>query len=1135
MQLRLTLALTCAALILAVPAFAQPGALHLLQKPAMNKDLIVFSYASDLWSVPRAGGLAQRLTAGQGFESDAAFSPDGATIAFTGEYDGNTDVFTIPVAGGIPKRITYHPDADRVIGWSPDGKRILFRSNRLSQSRYTQLFTVAADGGPAEALPLPMACTGAYSPDGKRMVYAPLDGGQFAPGFTNFVAWKRYRGGEASYLWLVNLGDLSVVKLPRTDSNDIYPMWIGSKIYFLSDRDGPMTLFDYDPSSKQVKKLIPNTGKDIMSAGAGPGGIVYEQFGQIHIYDTTSGKEHAVPIQITADLTEVRPHFQNVASQIANARISPTGARAVFEAHGEILTAPAEKGDLRDLTDTPSVMERAPAWSPDGRSIAYFSDESGEYALHIKPQSGEGDAHKIPLAGKSAYYFDPKWSPDSKYIAFNDNQLNIWLLEIASGKLTKADTDYFHELQRDFSWSGDSKWIAFSRTLPNRLHAIFVYSLDDGKAHQITDGLSDARHPAFDRDGQYLYFTASTNFGPTSSGLDMTSDEHEVTSSVYLAVLPKDLASPLAPESDEEKPAGEAGAAATGGGRGGRGGAGGANAAPEAPPKPVHIDFDKLDRRILALPLPARNYTTLTSGRAGVIFLVEAGAGGGRGAGGGGSTLVRFDLKTRRSENLAAGVGSFDLSANGDKMLLRMGGGGGGRGGRGAAAGATAAGPQFVIVSSSAPVKAGDGALRLSDVEVKVDPIAEWKQMYHEVWRIEKSYFYDPNLHGVNVADQEKSYEKYLDSLSSRNDLNYILHDMLSEMTVGHLRGGGGNIPAAHVIPGGLLGADFEVSNNRYRIKRIYSGESWNPQLQGPLAAPGLNVAEGDYLLAVNGRDLTAAGDVSELLENTAGKRVALRIAKDAAGAGAREISVVPIANEQQLRHQAWVEDNRRKVDELSGGKLAYVYMPDTGQGGLTSFTRYYFAQTDKQGLVLDERFNSGGQVADYVIEVLNRQLLGWWSPRYGAIYRSPAAAILGPKVMVINEMAGSGGDAMPWMFRHTKTGTLVGKRTWGGLVGVGSYPALMDGGTVTAPDFGFFNPDNQWDVENKGVAPDIEVEMDPKAVHDGHDPQLERAVAVALEQLKLHPVPQPTRPAYPNYQRPTGTGVATGGGGNGQ
>ena len=1109
----------------AAALFGQPASLHLLQKPAMNKDLIVFSYASDLWSVPRQGGTAQRLTTGQGFETDAAFSPDGSSIAFSGEYDGNTDVFTVPTGGGIPRRITFHPAADRVVGWSPDSKRILFRSNRDSQSRYTQLFTVSAEGGFATALPLPMACTGAYSPDGKRMVYAPLDGGQFAPGFTNFVSWKRYRGGEASYLWIASLSDLSTVKVPRTDSNDINPMWIGNKVYFLSDREGPMTLFEYDPQSKQVKKLIPNSGnfKDISSASAGPGGIVYEQFGQIHIYDLASAKEHAVPIEITADLSEVRPRFENVASQIANPRISPTGMRAIFEAHGDIFTAPADKGDIRDLTHSPGVMERTPSWSPDGRSVAYFSDESGEYALHIKAQDGGGETRKIPLAGNAAYYFNPKWSPDSKRMAVNDNQLNIWDVEIATGKLTKVDTDYFHELQRDFNWSADSKWITFARTLPNRFHAIFVYSLEDGKTHQITDGMSDARHPAFDHDGQYLYFTASTNFGPTVSGLDMTSDEHEVTSTVYLAVLPNNIASPLGPESDEEKAPGETPAEGeAAGGRGGRGGRGGA-AAPEAPPKPVRIDFDKIAQRILPLPLPARSYGLLATGRAGIVFVSEAGAGG-RG-GGGGTSLVRFDLKTRKSETVASGIAGFDLSANGDKMLLRMGGGAGGRGGRGGTAGAPA-GPQFVIVSSAAPIKPGDGALKLADVEALIDPIAEWKQMYREVWRIEKSYFYDPNLHGVNLADQQKSYEKYLDSLSSRADLNYIFHDMLSEMTVGHLRGGGGAIPTAHAVPGGLLGADYEIANNRYRFKRIYTGENWNPDLQGPLAAPGLNVNAGDYLLAVNGQDLTARNDVQSLLEDTSGKHVVLKIAIDASGAGAREITVVPVANELQLRHQAWVEDNRHLVDKLSGGKLAYVYMPDTGQGGLTSFTRYYFAQTDKQGLVLDERFNSGGQVADYVIEVLNRQLLGWWSPRYGAIYRSPAAAILGPKVMIINEMAGSGGDAMPWMFHATKTGTLVGKRTWGGLVGIGAYPALMDGGTVTAPDFGFFNPDNKWDVENKGVTPDIEIDMDPKTVADGHDPQLERAVAVALQQLKEHPVPEPRRPDYPNYQK----GVSSGG-----
>src|ERR1035441_3953560 len=428
-------------------AFAAPGALHLLQKPAMNKTEIVFSYSGDLWRVSREGGVATRLTSGPGFESDAAFSPDGKTLAFSGEYDGNVDVFTVPVGGGVPKRVTFHPAADRVVGWTPDGARILFRSNRLSQSRYTQLYTVAAEGGLPEVLPLPMGCMGAYSPDGKRMLYAPIDGGQFAPGFTNFVAWKRYRGGSASYLWLVNLADLTTVKVPRTDSNDIYPMWVGDRTYFLSDRNGPMTLFSYDPQSKKVSELINNTGKDIASASAGPGGIVYEQFGQIHIYDIPSGKEHAVKIEIAADLTGMRP---------------------LFEAHGEVLTVPAEKGEVRNLTNTPGVMERNPAWSPDGKSIAYFSDESGVYALHIKLQNGAGETKKIPLAGKSAFYFDPKWSPDGKAIAFTDIMDNLWMVEIASGKATKVDTNPIYDLNRVFNWSGDAKWIAFERYLPNR-------------------------------------------------------------------------------------------------------------------------------------------------------------------------------------------------------------------------------------------------------------------------------------------------------------------------------------------------------------------------------------------------------------------------------------------------------------------------------------------------------------------------------------------------------------------------------------------------------------------------------------------------------------------------------------------
>ncbi len=727
-------------------------------------------------------------------------------------------------------------------------------------------------------------------------------------------------------------------------------------------------------------------------------------------------------------------------------------------------------------------------------------------------KTGRAKLENFRWPGKASFYFDPKWSPDSKNVAFTDNQLNLWNVDVTSGKLTKVDTDYSYELNRDFNWSGDSKWIAYVKNMPNRLHAISIYSLDDGKSTQVTDGMSDAQSPAFDRDGQYLYFLASTNYGPVSSGLDMTSDEHAVTYGIYLIVLANNVASPLVPESDEEKPM-EPKPAAAGGGH------------TDAPPKAVRIDFDKIMQRTVAFPLPARLYIRLEAGKPGVIYYQELP--GGVNAFGSGTTLSKYELKTRKAEKLADGVQSFDLSANGEKLLLRLAAAGGGRG-RGAATP-----PQYVIASATAPVKAGEGALKVASMEVNVEPIAEWKQMYHEVWRIEKSYFYDANLHGVNSADGEKEYEKYLDSLASRADLNYIIHDFLSEFTVGHLRGGGGNIPEPARVQGGLLGADYEIANGRYRIKKIYSGESWNPQVRAPLAEPGLNLNSGDYILSIQGQDLKGTDDISRLLEGDADKTVVIKVASDASGANAREITVVPVASEQQLRHEAWTEDNRRKVDQLSGGKLAYVYMPDTGQGGLTSFNRYYFAQVDKQGAIIDERFNGGGQVADYVINVLNRPLMGWWQPRYGAIYRTPAASIFGPKVMIINEMAGSGGDMMPWMFHYTQTGTLVGKRTWGGLVGVSQYPVLMDGGNVTSPNFGFFSPKGQWDVENHGTAPDVVVEQDPKLVHDGHDPQLERAVAIAMEQMKTNPVPEPHRPAFPNYQSPKAGPTPTAPGGN--
>jgi tricorn protease len=1104
---------------------------HIYQRPALSRDLIAFAYAGDLWTVPRAGGRATRLTVGVGIETSPVFSPDGTTIAFTGEYDGNTDVFTIPVTGGVPLRVTYHPSADYAVGWSPDGKQILFRSDRLSASRYTQLYTVPARGGVATVLPLPMAYQGQYSPDGSQIAYSPLTPA-FGFNYTSYIAWGNYHGGRASTIWITTLPGLDSVEIPHEKASDINPVYAGGAIYFLSGRNGPITIFKYDPATKQVSEALNNKGADIRTLAGDGTTLVYDQLGEIHLFDTATGKSQTVPIEIDADLPEVRPRIQQVAEEIQHASISPTGLRAAFEAHGEILTVAAKHGPTRDITNTPGVMEREPAWSPDGQSIAYFSDESGLYALHVAPQTGNAVAggtavKKFPLPSEPAYYFEPIWSPDSKLIAFHDNRHKIWMLDTATGKLTAVfDQNVyggFSNLSFNLAWSPDSKWLAYERSMANHLHAIFIFSVESGQSTQVTDGMADADLPTFDRDGKYLYFTASTNDGATSDGLDMTSDLYQVTSNIYAAVLASSEASPLAPKledekTEDEKKADEKKDDAQGNGdepkdKGKDSDKKDEKSKPKAP-KPVKVDLAGIDSRIVALPLPPSVYVSLTAGLKGSLYILEQQQSGRFREPG--ATLSRWTLEDRKKEKLAEHVETFELSADGKKMLLSRSHGNpdadGGSGGEDEH-------PSWMIVPADAPVKGEEGTLSLGDMKVRVEPAAEWTQMYHEVWRIERAYFYDPHFHGADTVADEKRLEPYVSAIASRADLNYIFQEMLGAFSVGHLRGFGGKIPTGPHLSGGLLGADYEIKGNRYCLAKIYTGGVFNPQVKAPLAQPGLNVQVGDCILAINGQDLTAAVDIQQPLEGTAGKVISLRITS-ADGKNARDISVTPVANEARLRNIDWIESNRLKVDKLSGGKLAYIYLPDTGGGGFTNFNRYYFAQTDKQGAVIDERFNAGGQVADYFVEVMGRHIESYWSPRYGKIEHTPNAAIYGPKVMIANEVSGSGGDALPWLFKQAKLGPLVGKRTWGGLVGISFIPVLMDGGNVTSPSVAFFSPKGEWDVENHGVDPDYPVDQDPKAVSQGHDPQLEKAVSLALDDLKQHPATEPQRPTYPNYHQ---------------
>jgi tricorn protease len=1066
----------------------------LLRHPTISRTQIVFAFANDLWSVSRDGGEAVRLTTGVGVETDPIFSPDGSRIAFTGEYDGNVDVFVIPAAGGAPKRLTWHPAADRAIGWTPDGKQVIFSSSRTSYSSFSRLFTVPAEGGFETQLLLDRAVEGSYSPDGSKIAYVPTDQWQ--------KAWKRYRGGQTTPIWIATLADSGTVKIPRNNSNDFNPMWVGDTVYFLSDRNGPVTLFAYDTRSNQVTEVVKNDGLDFKSATAGPDAIVYEQFGALHVFDLKTRKARAVTVRLAGDLSEIRPHFRKIAAnELRAAGISPTGARAVFAAHGEIFTVPADKGDIRNLTKTVAAEERDPAWSPDGKSVAYFSDGSGEYALEIRDQSGLGEARRIGLGSPPSFPYAPRWSPDSKKLAYTDKKLEVCYLDLDKGTPVRIDADSFAGPSAlEPAWSPDSKWIAYTKSLKSQLHAVFVYSVEQNKTFQVTDGMSDAANAQFDKEGKYLYFTASTDAALSNGWLDMSSIQRPVTRSVYVAVLAKDTPSPLAPESDEEKPAApdakkpDEAASATS-----------KDAAKKDPE--VRIDFENIRQRILALPIPPRNYTSMSAGKTGALFLVEAPLVSALTGPPEGATLQMFDLKTRKTEKIREGIARFALSANGEKMLYQQ-------------------GQQYFIAAAGKapavpPVDGAGGPLKLDTMEAWVDPHAEWEHMYHQVWRDERDFFYDPGLHGVNAEAIEKKYQPYLANIASREDLNYLFEEMLGEMTVGHMFISGGDQPEVKRVSGGLLGADYSVENGRYRFTHVYDGENWNPNLKAPLTQPGVNVVAGEYLLAVQGRDVLPSANLYSFFEETSGKSIVIRVGPDPGGAGARDVTVVPVANETALRNLAWIEDNRRKVDQLSGGRVGYVYLPNTAGGGYANFNRYFFSQVDKEGVIVDERFNGGGDIADYIIDYLRRPLMGRFTMREGADITVPMAGIFGPKAMIVNEMAGSGGDAMPWLFRKSGIGPLVGTRTWGGLVGTYTNPAdLIDGGRVNTPNLAFYNLDGSWDIENHGVSPDYEVEMNPKLVRQGHDPQLEKAVEVVLDQLKKNPVNYGKRPSYPNYQK---------------
>lgn len=1056
-----------ALVLVASTAFAQDEVSEtlLLQDPNASRDRVVFAYAEDLWTVSREGGVAQRLTSHPGTEAIPRFSPDGKWVAFTGEYEGNLDVYVVAAAGGAPRRLTWHPGTDRVRGWHPDGKRILFTSGRDGGAPVERLYLVSVDGGPEEELPIPKAWHAAYNDDASRIAYTPVTDA--------FRTWKRYRGGRTPPVWIFDPATNEVEQIPHENASDTFPCWCGAEVFFASDRDGHMNIWRYKPGSKAPEQVTHYADFDVRNMSAGGGVVAFERAGAIHLLDPASGEATRLHAGVVCDDLSRQPRWEEAKGFVRSGMIAPNGKRAVFEARGEIVTMPREHGDPRNLSDSPGAHDRSPAWSPDGTRVAWLSDADGEYKLVVRDQLGR-EAPKSYDLGGAGFYYEPFWSPDGKRVSFRDKGNRLAYLTLETGKATEVAKGLGTLGVYGFapSWSTDSKWIAFMRRdAETAFDRVCLYEVATGTTTVLTGALCSAGNPAFSRDGKYLFFTASVASGPHRFGLDMSSSAaRNATDRIFFVVLKKDGKNPLAPTSDEaadekreEKKDDD-------------------KKDPKKPKAEVAlVDLEGIDQRILALPLEAGHYDGLECTKDALLYMEQG-------------DNDQSDLKSfafdgdKKPKSVAGNVQEFHVSADGTWLLLRS-------------------KEEWSITTAEGKDKK---VLGIGGVKLRVDPAAEWPETLREVWRIQRDFFYDPGMHGVDWNEMWVRWSAFLPHVRNRADLNVIIGEMMGELCCGHEYVDGGEMPdAPKGTSVGLLGADVAVEDGHWRLKRIYRGQNWSAELRSPLTEPGVDAHEGDYLIALNGRALDPTANFYEAFTDMADRQVDLTLASKPDGSNKRIVRVVALAKDGALRQAAWVEANRRRVDEMSGGRLAYVYMPDTGGEGLDSFTRDYFSQVDKQGVILDERYNRGGKVADYVIDVLSRNVMCYWFNREGWLARTPFGTMRGPKVMVVNERAGSGGDAMPWMFQRMKLGPIVGARTWGGLVGITGYPPLMDGGTVTSAAFGIMDTEGKWVVENTGVTPEHEVVEWPKDVIAGHDPQLEKAVAVALELLEKGPSPK--------------------------
>jgi tricorn protease len=1063
---------------------------RLLRQPSINNSQIAFTYGGDIWIADLGQQNAVRLTSTAAVESDPHFSPDGKLIAFTSNRSGSSAIYIVPVEGGEAKRLTWQSSPSKARGWTTDGKKVLYASTReTAPSSFDRLWTISIDGGPASMLASQWATTGSFAPNGKKIIIDRMRRWD--------SEWRAYRGGQNTPLIILNLEDQSEVLLPNERTTDIQPLWLNDMIYFLSDRDWTTNIWSYSPNSGELNQITKFKDKDIKSLSGNGNTLAFERDGYLQLLDLGSKKIKQLNIKVNGDFPWAETKWEDVSRRARSVSLSPTGKRAIMEARGEIFTVPVKDGDARNITQSSGAADRSPIWSPKGDKLAWFSDADGKgYALKITKQDGLSEVETISI-GESKMAWEPTWSPDGKYIAFVDDDVRIRIIDIEAKTVTTADVGGTN-LERGNNgivWSPDSQWLAYSKGAANNFRQIKLWSLKDKTSSIITNLFADAFSPAWDLDKKHFYFLASTDVALGSGWANTSSMTANPVYAAYVINLQKDEASPFKALSDEEplkedkkkdadKPKDDKKKAKESDKK--------SDDKAEKKAESIKIDFDGIERRTMALPMPSRNYRYILAGPSGTAFIGE------RVPNGRGLTLQKFVLKDKKAKEFMSGTGSVSISADGKKLLTNVSG-------------------SWKIIETAKPNGKSAKPLKVN-LQMKLDRSVEWTQMFNEAWRYERDYFYDPDMHGRNWTEVYKRYEPLVPFIKHRSDLTYILDQVNGELSVGHSFVFGGDFPKVERAVVGLLGADLLAENNRWKIERIYTTESWNPRLTSPLDQPGLKVQEGYFIVGVNGKELKSTDNPYQFLDGTLGKQTVLHINSKAEFKDSWKIIVKPIRSENALRQRAWVEDNRRLVDKLSNGKLGYVWVPNTGGAGFVSFNRYFFAQQDKEGAIIDERFNGGGNLDDYMVDLMTRSVRAALTNEVpnGKPLQLPAG-ILGPKVLLINELAGSGGDYFPWAFRQQKVGPLIGSRTWGGLVKSSVHYSLVDGGALTAPDNAVFDPiNNKWVAENEGVAPDIAVRQDAKSLANGIDPQLERAIKETLKLLEKHPKIKITPPPYP-------------------